>query len=49
MFDGQINKILKPSLDLFAKKLSQFKRILEPGPPKKPATIARRLHPLGAW
>ena len=25
MFDGQINKILKPSLDLFAKKLSQFK------------------------
>ncbi len=25
MFDGQINKILKPSLDLFAKKLSKFK------------------------
>ena len=25
MFDSQINKILKPSLDLFAKKLSQFK------------------------
>ncbi len=25
MFDGQINKILKPTLDIFAKKLSQYK------------------------